>query len=156
MNFRILYTHPFSILEEKHSNTLLSLLHCDVYHGVEVDILEDENLEGMFSARLSSRNFCPNSVLSKDPFLFCGWDFVLGCIDVGLLLPPLPPLLLFEEPGFTRIVKATDSRCTLEDSSSFQRSDLVSLACAIPQKTVKIRNTDYRSFLPFRATMNRT
>ena len=28
-----------------HPNTLLSLLHCDVYHGVEVDILEDEILE---------------------------------------------------------------------------------------------------------------
>ena len=26
-------------------NTLLSLLHCDVYHGAEVDILEDESLE---------------------------------------------------------------------------------------------------------------
>ena len=24
---------------------LLSLLHCDVYHDLEVDILEDENLE---------------------------------------------------------------------------------------------------------------
>ena len=24
---------------------LLSLLHCDIYHGVEVDILEAENLE---------------------------------------------------------------------------------------------------------------
>ena len=42
----------------------------------------------------------PNSVLSKDPFLFLLLDFVLGCIDIGLLLPPLLPLLLFEEARF--------------------------------------------------------
>ena len=55
----------------------------------------------------------------------------------------------------TRIVKATVSRCTLEDSSSFQsRSNLVSLTRDIPRKAVKIRNSDYRSFLPFRAMMN--
>ena len=48
---------------------------------------------------------------------FLYFDFVLGCIDIGLLL-------LFEEAF---IVKATVSRCTLEDSSSFQRcSNLVS------------------------------
>ena len=56
-------TLPFFILEVSHSNSLLSLLHCDVHHGVEVYILEDENLEGMFSARLSSRNWCPNCLL---------------------------------------------------------------------------------------------
>ena len=55
---------------------------------------------------------------------FLYFDFVLGCIDIGLLLPPLLPLQLFEEAF---IVKATVSRCTLEDSSSFQRcSNLVS------------------------------
>ena len=42
-------------------------------------------------------------------------DFACGCIDVGLLLPLL--LLLFEEAGATRIVEATVSRCTLEDST---------------------------------------
>ena len=35
----------FPMLEVYRPNTLLSLLHCDVYHGVEVDILEDESLE---------------------------------------------------------------------------------------------------------------
>ena len=40
-----LYTAPFSILEVYFPNTLLSLLHCDVYYGVEVDILEDESLK---------------------------------------------------------------------------------------------------------------
>ena len=89
----------------------------------------------MFSARLSSRNCNPNFVLSKDSFLFLSFDFVLGCIDIGLLLPPLLPLLLFEEAGFDpRIMKATVSRCTLEDSSSFQRSsNLVSLTRDIPR-----------------------
>ena len=38
---------------------------------------------------------------------------------MGLLLPPL---LLSKRLGFTRIVEATIFRCTLEDSSSFQRS----------------------------------
>ena len=37
-------------------------------------------------------------------------------------------------PVFTRIVKATVSRCTLEDSSMFQRcSNFVSLTCVIPR-----------------------
>ena len=45
---------------------MLSLLPLSAYHGVEVDTLEDESFEGMFSARLSSRNCIPNSVLSKD------------------------------------------------------------------------------------------
>ena len=36
------------------------------YHGVEVDILEDESFKKMFSARLTSRNRSSNSVLSKD------------------------------------------------------------------------------------------
>ena len=49
----------------------------------------------MSSPRMSSRNHSPNSVLSKDAFLFCSLDFVLGRIDMGLLLPPLLPLLLF-------------------------------------------------------------
>ena len=56
-------------------------------------------------------------------------DFVLGCIDIGLLQAPLPRM-----SGFTRIVKATVSRCTLEDSSSFQRcSNLVILTRDIPR-----------------------
>ena len=29
----------------QHPKTLLSLLRCDVYHGVEVDVLEDESVE---------------------------------------------------------------------------------------------------------------
>ena len=39
---------PFSILEVLHPNTLLSLLHCDVHHGVEVDILEGESRNSVF------------------------------------------------------------------------------------------------------------
>ena len=121
----------------------------------------------MSSPRMSSKNHSPNSVLSKDSFLFLNLDFVLRCIGKGLLLPPLLLLLLFEEAGgrvrgeevwwwVTRIVKATVFRCTLEDSSSFQRcSNLVKLTRDIQPYAVKIRNTDYRSFLPFRAMMNR-
>ena len=41
----ILYTPSSSILEEKYPNTLLSLIHCDVHHGVEADVLEDERFE---------------------------------------------------------------------------------------------------------------
>ena len=48
------------------------------------------------------------------------------------------------------------ARCTLEDSSSFQRcSNLVNHTRDFPRHAVKVRNTDYRSFLPFRAMMNR-
>ena len=51
----------------------------------------------MSSARLASKNCSPNAVLSK-VFLFVSSDFVLGCIDIGLLLlSSLLPLLLFEE-----------------------------------------------------------
>ena len=93
-----------------HLNALLWPLFFHVHHGVEPDILEDESVKGVFSARLSSRNCSPNSVLSKDFFLF-KMDFVLGCIDKGLLLllplPPLPPLPLSRRPGFSRFVEAT-------------------------------------------------
>ena len=51
------------------------------------------------SPRLSSRNHNPNSVFWKTLF-FSQFDFVLGCIDIGFLLSPLLPLLLFEEAGF--------------------------------------------------------
>ena len=81
----------------------------------------------MSSPRLSYRNKSPNSVLSKDPFLcFSVVGLCPGCIDTGLLPPPLLPLLLFEEAGV--------SRCTFEDSSSFQRcSNLVSPTRDIPR-----------------------
>ena len=59
-------------------------------------------------------------------------------------------------PGFTRIVMATVSRCTLEDSASFRRcSNLVNHTRDFPRYPVKIRNTHYRNVLPFRAMMNR-
>ena len=35
-------------------------------------------------------------------------------MSIGLLLPPLLPLLLFEEAGVYRHREATVSRCTLE------------------------------------------
>ena len=57
---------PFSILEVSHPHTLLSLLRC----GVEEDIIEDESLEEMFSARLSSRNCSPIYLVERF-FLFC-------------------------------------------------------------------------------------
>ena len=72
------------------------------------------------SSRLSSRNCSPNFVFvvlilsSRKRFSFLQLDFVLGYVDIGLLLLPLPPLLLIEEVGFTRIVEATVSRCMLE------------------------------------------
>ena len=86
----------------------------------------------------------PNFVFSKDSFLVCNstlfsdvltWDCCRRCC-------------FSRRPGFTCIVKATVSRCTLGDSSSFQRcSSLVSLTRDIPRQAVKIRNTDYRSSL---------
>ena len=36
-------------------------------------------------------------------------DFVLGCVEKGLLLLSLPPLLLWRRPGFSRFVEATVS-----------------------------------------------
>ena len=71
------------------------LLH--VHHGVEPHVLEDESINGVSSARLSSR---------KNFFLYRNGDFVLGCIDEGLLLLPLPPPLLSRRPGFSRFVEA--------------------------------------------------
>ena len=53
--------------------------------------------------------------LSSLEISFFTWmDFAFRCTDVGLLLPPL---LLFEEAGATRIVDATVSRCMLERST---------------------------------------
>ena len=49
-------------------------------------------------------------------------DFAFRCIDVGFLLPPLPPLpprLLFEEAGASRIVEATVSNACLKVQPSF-------------------------------------
>ena len=74
-------------------NALLSPLLFHVHYGVEPDILEDESVKGMFSARLSSRNCSPNSVLSKDLLVYIN-GLLLGRIDRGL-----PPLPLFEEAG---------------------------------------------------------
>ena len=124
--FWILDTFPFSILEVKHPCTLLSLLYCDVCHGVEVDILEDETLEGMFSGRLSSRNSSPNFVFSKDSFLFCKLALSSDLLTWDCRCRRCRRCCFSRRPGFTRIVKATVSRCTLEDPSSFQRcSNLV-------------------------------
>ena len=47
-------------------------------------------------------------ILSSRRISFFTWmDFVLGCFDKGLLLLPLPPLLLSRRPGFSRFVEAT-------------------------------------------------
>ena len=51
----------------------------------------------MSSARPSSR---------KNFFLSWNGDFLLGCIDEGLLLLPLPPPLLSRRPGLSRFVEA--------------------------------------------------
>ena len=101
---------PFSILEVQHHNALLSFLHCDENHGVESRHTWRWESRTMSSPRVSFRNHSPNSVLSKDPFLFCSWTL------------------------FSRIVKATVIRCTLEDSSSFQScSNLVTLTRDTPR-----------------------
>ena len=125
---------PFSMLEVQHPNTFLSLLHCDVCHGVEADILENENLEGNFSARLSSRNCSPNFVFSKDAFLFCSWTLFSDVLTWDCCCRRCYRCCFSRRPGFTRIVEATVSRCTLEDSSSFQLcSNLVNLTREIPR-----------------------
>ena len=126
---------------------LLSLLHCDVYHGVEVDILEDESLEKCLLHVCHPGNYSPNSVLSKDPFLFCSWTLFSDVIDIGLLLPPLLPLLLFEEARFYPHREGNGfpmhaGRCDL-------RFNIVrilrTLLVIFPRSAWKIRNTDYRS-----------
>ena len=68
-------------------------------------------------AFLASRNYSPNSLLLGISF-FLLMDNASRSSDVGLLLPPLPPLL-FKEAGATRIVEATVSRCMLESSTFF-------------------------------------
>ena len=82
VNFWILYTLPFTILVVLCPNTLLSLLRCDVYHGVEVDILEDERLEqcllharhpGIIVPILSSRR-----ILSFSVIRLCSWMYWHG------------------------------------------------------------------------------
>ena len=79
----------------------------------------------------SAVGFCPPDVLKKN----CCCHRCCRCF-------------FSRRPGFTRIVKATVSRCTLEGSSSFQRCwNLVSLTRDIPRFAVKIHNTHYRHFL---------
>ena len=117
---------PFSILGVRFLN-IFPLLLFHVYHGVEVDILEDERFEGMFSARLSSRNSSPNFVFSKDSFLLCNWILSSDVLTKDCCC-------FSRRSGFTRIVEATVSRCTFEDSSSFLRcSNLVSLTRDVPR-----------------------
>ena len=83
----------------------------------------------MSSPRLSSRNKSPNSFLFEEPFSFLWLDFVLGCVDIGLLLLPLLPLLLFEKAGIYPHRGGNGFLMHAWKSSSFQRcSNLVSLA----------------------------
>ena len=131
---------------------LLSLLHCDVDHGVKVGILEDESLKWYLL------HVCHPGIMVQ----FLSFERRYSFLNLTLFLDVMTQgwrccrCCFSRSPRSTRIVKATVSRCTLEDSSSFEHcSNLVSLARAIPQKAVNIRNTDYRIFLSFRATMNR-
>ena len=148
INFGILYTPPFSKLEVW-SLDIFPLLLFPLSSRCRSWRTWRWAFQIMSSPRLSSRNCSPDSVLSKDPLLFCSWtlssDVCRRCCRC----------CFSRRPGFTRIVKATVSRCTLEDSSSVQRcSNLVSLTRDNPRWAVKIRNTDYRSCLPFRAMTN--
>ena len=60
--------------------------------------------------------------------LFCSWTLSLDVLTQDCCCRRCCRCCFSRRPGFTRIVKATVSRCTLEDSSSFQRcSNLVSL-----------------------------
>ena len=101
-----------SILEVCYSNASLHLLSnyiCDTH--LEMRISKECPLH-FWDPRI------PVQILSSLVISFFKWmDFVLGCIDIRLLRPPLPPLLFFEEAGVSRIVEATVSRSTLEDSS---------------------------------------
>ena len=93
------------------------------------------------SSRMSSRNHSPNSVLSKDPFVFFCWTLSSDVLTQDCCCRRR------EGNGFPMHAWR---------SSSFKRcSNLVSLTRDIPRQAVKIRNTDYRSVLSFRATMNR-
>ena len=81
-----------------------------------------------------SRNYSANSVLSKAPFLFCSWTLSSDVLTQDCCCRRCCRCCFSRRPGFTRIVEATVSRCTLEDSSSFQRcSNLVSLTHDVPR-----------------------
>ena len=89
-----------------HPNTLLSLLHCDVYYGVEVRHTWRWESRIMSSPRVSSRNQSPNFVLWKDRFSFLQLDFVLEGIDIRIAAADRCCRCCFSRrPGFTRIVK---------------------------------------------------
>ena len=86
----------------------------NVRHGVEPYVLEDDSVNRVSSARLSSRYWSPNSVLSKDFFLYINglrsrmyrWRIAAAVAAAAAAA--------FEEAGISRIVEATVSRCTLE------------------------------------------
>ena len=122
---RLILTREFSF-----QFILLSLLHDDVDHGVEVGILEDESLENIFSTSViqeSESKFCP----LEGAFLFFSWTLSSGVLTQDCCCLRC---CFSRRPRFTPVVKATDSRCTLEDSSSLQRcSNLVSHTRDIPR-----------------------
>ena len=103
------------------------------------------------SPRTSSRNHSTNFVFSKDSFLFCNSTLFLDVLTWDCCCRRCRRCCFSRKPGFTCIVKTTVSRCTLEDSSSFQRcSNLVHHTRAFPRLAWKIR----KSVLPFRAMVN--
>ena len=86
------------------------------------------------SARLSPRNHSPNSVFSKDSFLFCNLTLFWDLLTWDCCCRRCCRCCFSRRSGFTCIVKATVSRCTLEDLSSLQRcSNLVNHTREIPR-----------------------
>ena len=147
----MLYTSLSSILEKK-----TSPIRCCHFFTVRLSWCRSRHSwrwesRVMSSPRRSSRDLSPNSVLWKDSFLFC---------NLTLFLHVLTHAAAAAACRGSRLSPATwkqrfpDAR--LKIHLRFKRcSNLVSHTRDIPRWAVKIRNTDYQSFLLFRVMMNR-
>ena len=123
-----------------------------IHYGVEFYLLKCESINRVSSARLTSRNGSPNSVLLKNFFLGRN-GLLFGCFNEGLLLLllPLPPLQLSRRPGFSRFVEATVSRCMPEGltfvSTLIESCEPYSLYSTVGMEDSKYILSKFSSFL---------
>ena len=128
-----------------------------IHHGVESYVLEDESINRVSSARLSSRNSSPQFCLKEFLSLYKRTSFS-NAIDEGLqLLLPLPPLLLSRRPGLCRFCGSNGfpMHARRFDLRFNDCSNLVKHTRDIPRLAWKIRSIYYRSSFPSCAILNR-
>ena len=103
---------------KKHSNASLHLFLVRLGHGVEPYLWHTWRCEfqRIPFAFLVSWSKGPNSVLSKDPFLFCSWTLSSDVLTQDCCCRRCCRCCFSRRPGFTRIVETTVSRFTLEGS----------------------------------------